>query len=90
MDITEVFEIVNSEVEYAQNLWDKLPRDERPLRDAEKPIEFWVMFIHKYTHDAMNLCYSTDKTRALEAIRKIAALCVRCMENNETPPRKLL
>ena len=84
----KVLQIIDSEVGYAENLWETKSRDERPLRDAEKSVEFWVLHINRYVRLAVNGCYGTDKTPALEAIRKIAALCVRCMENHPTPERK--
>jgi len=82
-----IIRIIDSEIEYAKSLWEILPREERPLRDAEKPVEFWLMHIRRYLRQAEEGCYGTDKTPALEAIRKIVALCIRCMENNETPER---
>lgn len=85
----EVREVINSEVEYAVELWDTLPRSERPLKDSEKPVEFWVMHMGRYLRQAEDGCYGLDKTPALEAIRKIAALCVRCMTYNKTPKRRV-
>ncbi len=83
----KVIDIIDSEVGYAQDIWEWLPKSERPLRDAEKPVEFWLMHIRRYLRQAEEGCYGTDKTPALEAIRKIAALSVRCMENNPTLKR---
>ena len=84
----DVFDIIAGEVLYAQELWDSKPRAVRPLHDAEKPVEFWLMHMRRYIRQAEEACYGTDKTDALDAIRKVAALCVRCMMHNRTPPRK--
>lgn len=84
----KVIDIIDSEVEYAKNLWETKSRKERPLKDAEKSVEFWILHIERYVQQAVKGTYGTDKTPALEAIRKIAALAVRCMENNETPRRE--
>ena len=84
----DVMQIIDSEIDFAKNLWEPLSKLERPLKDAEKPVEFWVMHIGRYLRQAEDRCYGTDKTKALEAIRKIAALSVRCMENNPTPKRR--
>ena len=84
----DIMEIIDSEVEYAKGLWEGLSTTVRPLKDADKPVEFWVLHIHRYVEKAVKGTYGTDKTPALEAIRKIAALAVRCMENNETPRRE--
>ena len=82
-----VIEIIDSELEFAKGLWETLPKDERPLQDAEKPVEFWIMHMNRYLRQAEDGCYGTDKTPALEAIRKLVALGVRCMEYNTTPRR---
>ena len=86
MDRKRVYELIDGEVEFAKS-WDTLPRNERPLKDSEKPVEFWLNHIGRYLRYADEGCKGTDKTTALENVRKIAALCVRCMENNETLPR---
>jgi len=82
-----VKEVIDSEVIYAKSLWETIDKQERPLKDAEKPVEFWIMHMRRYLRQAEEGCYGTDKTEALEAIRKLAGLCVRCMENNPTPKR---
>ena len=84
----DVMEIIDGEVEYAKALWETKPKEERPLKDAGKSVEFWILHIHRYLKIAEKGCYGTDKTDALVAIRKVAALAVRCMENNETPRRE--
>lgn len=88
MDRKQVYEIIEGEVKFAEH-WDTLPRTERPLKDSEKPVEFWLTHIRRYLGYADEGCRGTDKTVALENVRKIAALCVRCMENNDTPRREI-
>jgi hypothetical protein len=82
-----VLDAIDSEIEFAKGLWESLPRSERPLGDAEKPVEFWIMHMRRYLRQAEEGCYGTDKTDALDAIRKIAALAARCMEHQGAPHR---
>ena len=82
----EVYNLISEEIDYA-GMWDELPRTERPLRDDEKPVEFWLTMVRIYQRRAEDACYSPDKTEALDNIRKIAALLVRCMMNHPTPAR---
>ena len=82
----KVASIIDSEVEYARQ-WDNVSIDKRPLLDADKPVEHWVLHLHRYVCEAELGCAGVDKTPALIAIRKIAALCVRCIENNDVPER---
>ena len=84
----DVMGIIDSEVEFAKGLWEGLSTTVRPLTDAEKPVEFWIMHMERYLRQAQEGSYGTDKTPALEAIRKVVALGVRCMENNKTPRRE--
>ena len=87
MERDAVFEQISREVDYATALWEHLPRDVRPHKDAEKQVEHWIMHIHRYVHDAMDACYGTDKTEALDALRKAAALAVRCFTYHGCPWR---
>jgi hypothetical protein len=83
---SKVLEVLESEVRYARG-WDAKTGAERPEKDADKSVEFWVLHLERYVQQARDGCKGVDKTPALEAIRKIAALCYRCMENKWTPKR---
>ena len=72
--------IIDSEIEYATGKWESM--DSRPMKDADKPVEFWLTFIRVYLRKAEDACYGTDKTVAMDNVRKIAGLCVRCIEHN--------
>lgn len=79
--------LIWEEIQYAKAKWESIPRKERPLKDAEKPVEFWLAHIRNYLHGAERSCYRVDKTDAMLNIRIIAALCVRAMMYHNTPPR---
>ena len=63
----KVLEVIDSEIEYAKR-WDKLPSFERPQKDSDKSVEFWLLHIERYLHKAQESCYGTDKTE--RSIRK--------------------
>ena len=78
----KAMDIIDSEIEYAE-MWDAVPRENRPLKDSEKPVEFWLTFIRRYLRKAEDACYGYDKTDAMDSVRIIAALCVRCIMHSE-------
>jgi len=88
MKRSEVYNIVEEEVLYAKSKWDYLPRSERPLKDEEKSVEFWIAHMQNYLNYAREACYGVDKTTALKDIRILAALAIRCMEANGVPGRE--
>lgn len=87
MERDQVFAQIGREVDYAIDKWEHLPRDVRSQRDAGKQVEFWIMHVHRYVHEAMTAAYDTDKTKALDALRKAAGLMVRCFTYHGCPWR---
>lgn len=83
-----VIEVIDSELDYAIAMWEFLPPEERPKSDKDKSVEFWILHMERYVQQARDGCYDTDKMPALEAVRKIATLAVRCMTYHETPKRR--
>jgi len=83
----KVMDLIDGEIEYAKQ-WDSISLEERPQKDADKSVEFWILHMQRYLRQAQDGCAGVDKTPALESIRKLAGLCVRCMEFHETPARK--
>ena len=85
----DVYKLIDGEREY-QNKWDRL-RIERgfPTRDKYATIESWILWMEEYLVRArMASTNDVDKTAALDVIRKVTALGVACMENNDTKARK--
>lgn len=86
LTLLEVFEIVANEVKYAVDKWeDDL---DRPVKDADKSVEFWIAHMENYLDSARRNCYGTDKTEALSELRKMAGLAVRCFQNLGVPERE--
>ena len=89
MKIEKVFELIKEEVGYAQ-YWDKnrLIDERAGTFDKDKDVETWLAWMLVDIQKALQHAYtSTDKTKALVQVRKIAGLAVSCMMHNETPAR---
>lgn len=56
------------------------------------PIEGEIILLQTYLRKAENAYTETfgdsKELSTMDVIRKLAGICVRCMENHETPPRK--
>jgi len=78
----EVYRLIDGERAYQ----DTDPHD-AGHDDAAQSVADWIIFIEKQLDEAKERVYQLKKTEALEHIRKIAALAVACMEQNETPSR---
>ena len=90
----DVYRLINGERDY-QNHWDEKRKTEAEVLggaqqlDKDKPVEAWILWMENYLLEARTAATkSLNKAHALEAIRKVAALAVACMEYNETNSRK--
>ena len=81
MDRKDVYKLINGERDYQD------ARPPRPEGDAITPVSSWLLYIEETVNRAKRDIYNLNKDRALEHIRKIAALAVACMEYNETKSR---
>ena len=87
MTRSEVYNLINGEREFQDSFW-------KDIDDAGWSPTDWCVFIRMYLEKAekgMLGAKSVDDARAIqmENIRKIAALAVAAMENNNTPERKI-
>jgi len=81
MQREKVYQLIDGERDYQDS------KPPRPKTDAETSVAEWLIYIEYHLKGSKNAIYHLNEGLALEGIRKIAALAVACMENNETPPR---
>lgn len=81
MNRKDVYAIIDGEREFQDS------KPARPVSDADTSVAEWLTYIEYHLNAAKGNVYHLDRVAALSSIRKIAALCVACMENNNTPPR---
>lgn len=82
MNRADVFKLIDGERQYQ----DSLPHHSAE-QDANTPVAAWLVYIETHLAKAKERIYYLDPPKALEEVRKIAALAVACMENNRTNPR---
>jgi hypothetical protein len=84
MKRTEVYKLIDGERDYQDNKWNHTKEQDKAHSVAD-----WLLFIEYHLNEANHDIYMLNRNGALEEVRKIAALCVACMEYNETRGRKL-
>ena len=82
----DVYKLIDGEREY-QDAHHQLILEQ--CRDGEHSIADWTIYVEVHLMKAKYYIYDFKYGAALEEIRKIAALCVACMEHNETKSRPL-
>lgn len=87
MERAEVYAAIDSEREYQARIWNS---DTTTTGGLHSVTEFLV-YIQDYTAEAMHMmCREADQVctpKALNSMRKIAALAVSCMEQHGVKPR---
>lgn len=83
----EVYKLIDGEREYQDKKWKEHFGCDRPETDDEHSVADWLGYIRYTAHKADDALYFLNKEDALAHIRKIAGLCVACMEYNETSKR---
>lgn len=77
-----VYAAIDSEIEYAVAKWESVAlQNGLPYRaDEEKSVEEWLDYIERYYDDMKMRTACNNRLSQLEFMRKLAGLCVRCME----------
>lgn len=78
----DVYKLIDGEREYQNS------KPPRPKYDEDTSVGEWLIYIRHHLSKATESVYKLNERSALECVRKIAALAVACMENNETPYRQ--
>lgn len=82
MNREQVFTLIDGEREYQ----DSLPHHSHD-QDVNTPVAAWLLYMEQHLQNAKDNIYFLHPDRALEEVRKVAALAVACMEHNETKAR---
>jgi len=88
----DVYKLIDGERDYQDSRWDNdaEKRSGKPdILDRDKSIAEWLNYLEFHLQEAKHGVYALEPKKAKASIRKIAALAVACMENNDCPPRKI-
>lgn len=88
MTRTDVYKLIDGEREYQNERWKE---DQMPSGTHIHTPEEWIVYMEDYLAEAKHIlsrieapgCYP----QAMAIIRKVTAMGVAAMEQNETPPR---
>lgn len=83
----QAYAAIDSERDYQDGLWGRSSEGGRP-GNGVRSIDAYAAYIQRYTNRLIEVVGTTDdETAKLEIIRKLAGLCVVCMEQHGAPPR---
>jgi len=84
----EVYQAIDSERAYQDTRWYK----DTTASGGTHTVTEWLVFVQDYLTEAVHQSSRQPEPKAsedvLHTLRKIAAMCVACMEQNGAPPRK--
>lgn len=88
MERKDVYAIVDSERDYQEKVWNEDTTDSRGFYTEYE----WLLFMQDYLTEAIHFASRKPEPNARDfvrnSIRKITAMGVCCMEQNNTPPRQ--
>jgi hypothetical protein len=90
---SEVYAALDSERTYQDIRWGVDAAPGRRPSDHFHSVSEWLLYIQDYTTEAIHICSReadpVASEKALNWIRKIAAMGVVCMEQNGAPKREV-
>lgn len=78
------FDAINSERAYQEHMFTK----EGYHTATDRSLDEFILYIKQYADEAGALTTHGDEEEALNFVRKVAALCVGCMEKHGAPRRE--
>lgn len=86
-DLTRVYAAIDSELKYQEEKYGKTLSSNR-TGNGERTLDEFALYIYGYANDLMQTASHKDEPKEkLDIVRKIAALCVNCMEQHGSPFR---
>lgn len=89
MERKEVYEAIDSERAYQDNLWIPNVDSKRQIHSPEE----WLMYIEDYVNEAKHIlsreAYGICEPKAMNIMRKIAGMAVCAMEQHGTEKREI-
>lgn len=89
MERSEVYKLIDGERDYQDKRWNEQTTGSRGIHSEYE----WLIFIQDYLTEAIRAGSRKPEPEARtfvrNSIRKIAAMGVACMEQNDTPAREV-
>ena len=86
MERKEIYEVIDGERDYQDKIWDGTASSKNPSCEKgalDRTIDEFALYIKGYSNDLVQIAsHSDDPNKKLDVIRKVAGLCVACMEKH--------
>ena len=87
MNRQDVYKLIDGERNYQDEKWLPMPES----RHANHSPEEWFVYIEDYVNEAKHIlsreAYGICEKKAMDIMRKVAAMAVCAMEQHDTNPR---
>ena len=82
MNRQDVYDIIDSERDYQEQKFGNSKSSSRK-GSGERTLDEFALYIRGYAEDLAYIgSHSTSKSNKIDAVRKIAGLCVQCLEQH--------
>ncbi len=87
---SEAYKAIDSERDYQGRRWAGYKAHDGSVRTdpIDRSLDEFILYIKQYADEAGALTTHGDEREALTFVRKVAALCVGCMEKHGAPQRE--
>lgn len=86
MKRNKVYKVIDGERDYQDKIWDGTASSKNPSFEKgalDRTVDEFALYIKGYSDDLVQIAsHSDDVDKKLDVIRKVAGLCVACMEKH--------
>lgn len=87
MNREEVYALIDGERDYQDKKWNENTTISKGIHSPDE----WILYMQSYLAEAAHIlareAATTARAKAMAIVRKVTAMGVRAMEQNETPAR---
>jgi len=78
----EVYKLIDSERDYQDKKWEETGSSDGPgMGSLDRSLDEFILYIHVYANKLVETsAHGENKDEKLNFVRKVAGLCVACME----------
>jgi hypothetical protein len=88
MKRSDVYKLIDGERDYQDKRWSAITTISKGIHTPDEFVLYMLDYLNEAQHVLSRESATTGRPKAMEIIRKITAMGVSAMEQNETNPRQ--